>query len=139
MGFWEDLNQVKQLPYNKEKKIQFQKTQAMYTYFKKRHTSKKRPRFFLSYYIKLKNIPFGYIYKEFNMYFLENYKLKKIKEMNFSFEQYLNKYKKIEKSLFLLKYAYFSIKNYKNNDVRNKTFFFKKFFRNFIDMQQDFV
>jgi hypothetical protein len=28
MGFWENLHQLKRLPYNKEIKAQFQKTQA---------------------------------------------------------------------------------------------------------------
>jgi hypothetical protein len=139
MGFWEDLNQVKQLPYNKEKKIQFQKTQALYTYFKKRHTSKKRPRYLLSYYIKLKNIPFNYIYKEFNIYFLENYKLKKIKQISFNFEKYLNKYKNVKKSVYLFKCAYINIKIFKFNKFDNKQFFFKKFFRNFIDTHELYI
>jgi hypothetical protein len=127
------------LPYNKEKKIQFQKTQALYTYFKKRHTSKKRPRYLLSYYIKLKNIPFSYIYKEFNIYFLENYKLKKIREINFSFEKYLNKYDNIKNSLFLLKNAYININIFKFSKYDNKIFFFKKYFRNFIDIHELYI
>lgn len=69
MGFWDNLHQIKRLPYNKELKAQFQKTQAWYTYFKKRHASKKKPRFLLSSYIKLKHIPFSNIYKEFNIFF----------------------------------------------------------------------
>jgi len=139
MGFWENLHQVKKLPYGKDIKIQFQKTQAWYTYFKKRHISKKRPRFLLSYYIKLKNVPFSYIYKEFNMFFLEKYKIKKIKEINFNFEKYLTNYKKTEKTIYIFKKIYINFKMFKFKSENNKIFFFKKFFRNFIDIHKDLV
>jgi hypothetical protein len=33
-------------------------------------------------YIKLKHIPFNNIYKEFDTFFLEKYKIKKAKEIN---------------------------------------------------------
>ncbi len=103
MGFWENLHQIKKLPYNKDIKTQFQKTQAWYTYFKRKHVSKKRPRFLISNYIKLKHIPLSKIYKEFDIFFLEKYKIARAKQINFSFENYLKKMKKIEKIIFFLK------------------------------------
>ena len=139
MGFWENLNQVKRLPYNKDLKTQFQKTQAWYTYFKKRHTSKKKPRYLLSSYIRLKNIPFSYIYKEFNIFFLEKYKLKKVKEINWAFESYFNKIKKVEKVIFTLKNLFIDLKYLKLKKQNNRLFFFKKYYRNFINEQQNFI
>jgi len=131
------LHQVKRLPYTQELKAQFQKTQAWYTYFKKRHVSKKKPRFLLSSYIKIKNIPFFNIYKEFNIYFIEKYKINKIKKMHFFyFEQYLNKIKKIENLILIYKSWIFDLK-YKKMD--NRLYFFKKYYRNFVNNQKNYI
>jgi hypothetical protein len=135
LGVWDNLHQIKKLPYSKEIKMQFQKTQAWYTYFKKRHTSRKRPRFHLSTYIRLKHIPFGHIYKELNMSLIEAYKLKKIKEMTFWFEKYFNKIVYIDKSIFYLKNWFIEWKYFDWKKYNNKTFFFKKFYRDFIKEQ----
>jgi len=53
--------------------------------------------------MKLKHIPFAHICKELNMSFIENYKLKKIKNITFSFEKYFNRNKYIDKTIFFLK------------------------------------
>jgi hypothetical protein len=87
----------------------------------------------------MKNIPFRYIYKEFNMFFLENYKVKKIKEINFFFDNYLQKKKNIEKIFFFLKNIYVNIKVFKMKKSNNKNFIFKKFFRDFLDLQKNLV
>jgi len=139
IGFWENLHQLKRLPYDKEKKMQFQRTQAWYNYFKKRHASKKRPRFLLSYYIRLKNIPFSSIYKEFNTKFLEQYKLKRIKKMNSEFELYLNKVQYLNSFFLLLKKTYISFKIYKSFKSNDRIFFFKKYYRDFINIQEDYI
>jgi hypothetical protein len=133
MGFWENLHQVKKLPYNKDIKAQFQKTQAWYTYFKKRHACRKKPRFLISMYIKLKHIPLSNIYKEFNKNFLDKYKTKKI---IFGFEHYLNKIKSIERITFLIKNFFFNLKFRK---IDSRIFFFKKYYRSFIDEQTPFI
>jgi hypothetical protein len=139
MGFWDNLHQIKRLPYSKDIKAQFQKTQAWYTYFKKRHASKKKPRFLISTYIKLKNIPLNNIYKELNTFFLEQYKIKKAKEMNFKFEQYFRKTKEIEKIMFLFKKLFINLKLLKYKNANDRFFFFKKYYRNFINEQKNFI
>jgi len=90
-------------------------------------------------YIRLKHIPFSYIYKEFNTFFLDNYKLKKIKQMNIGFEQYFNKIKVIEKITFLMKKIFLNIKFLKNKKTNLKIFFFKKYYRSFIDEQSNLI
>jgi hypothetical protein len=130
MGFWENLHQLKKLPYNKNIKAQFQKTQAWYAYFKRRHGSKKHSFFYISNYIKLKNIPFKYIYKEFNIIFLEHYRIKEIKNLSFEFETYFNKIKKIEKTVLLFKNYIIDWKMEQFLNLNNKNFFLKKFNKN---------
>jgi hypothetical protein len=139
IGIWDNLHQVKKLPYSKEIKIQFQKTQSWYTYFKKRHTSKKRPRFVLSTYMKLKHIPFSHIYKELNMSLIESFKLKKLKEITFWFEKYFNKYKYVDKSIFFLKNWFINWKYFDWRSHNNKVFFFKKIYRDFLSEQRYLV
>jgi hypothetical protein len=73
------------------------------------------------------------------MVFLEKYKIKKIKEINFDFEKYLTNYKKIEKTIYILKNIYCFFKTFKFKGEKNKIFFFKKFFRDFIDIHKDLV
>jgi hypothetical protein len=73
------------------------------------------------------------------MFFLEKYKIKKIKEINFNFEKYLTNYKKTEKTIYILKKIYINFKMFKFKGENNKMFFFKKFFRNFIDIHKDLV
>jgi hypothetical protein len=139
IGFWDNLHQIKRLPYSKDIKIQFQKTQAWFTYFKKRHVSKKKPRYLISTYIKLKNIPLVNIYKELNMLFLEQYKIKKIKEINFQFELYFKKTKEIENLMFLFKKLFINLKFFKFKSVNNNIFFFKKYYRSFVNEQKKFI
>lgn len=139
MGFWDKLHQLKRLPYNKDVKTQFQKTQAWYTYLKRQHTSKKHSFFFISYYIKLKNIPFKYIYKEFDIFFLDKYKIKKMKKLNFKFDEYLNKIKSIEKLNYYLKSMYIFFKSYKRTNLNNKYFFFKKYYTDFSNKGEKFI
>ena len=135
MGFWETLNQVKRLPYNKDIKLQFQKSQAWYTYFKKRHTSKKRPRFLISYYVKLKNIPFNYIYKEFNLFFLKNYE----KHVYSEFDQYIKNIKILKKNLNFFKNFYIRLKYSIFNTTDDRLFFFKKYYRNFLNEKNTII
>jgi hypothetical protein len=139
LGVWNNLHQIKKLPYDKEVKVKFQKTQAWYTYFKKRHTSKKRPRYHISTYMKLKHIPFAHICKELNMSFIENYKLKKIKNITFSFEKYFNRNKYIDKTIFFLKKWFVEWKYINWKKYNNKVFFFKKFYRDYIDDKSNYV
>jgi len=53
--------------------------------------------------MKLKNIPLSSIYKEFDIYFIEKYKNKKAKKINFEFEQYFNQIKHFNTFYFSLK------------------------------------
>ena len=70
---------------------------TIYAYLKKSYIGTNRPRFVLSYYIKLKNIPFSHIYKEFNVYLIDQYKIRKIKNTIFYFERYSNQIKILNK------------------------------------------
>jgi hypothetical protein len=73
------------------------------------------------------------------MFFLEKYKIKNIKNINYNFEKYFQNYKKIEKIVFFLKKIYIDLKFIKFNNSTQKIFFFKKYFRNFIDTQTNLV
>jgi hypothetical protein len=86
-------------------------------------------------YIKLKHIPFNNIYKEFDTFFLEKYKIKKAKEINLGFEQYFNKIRSIEKITFLLKKLFINLKFLKYKKTNSRIFFFKKYYKSFIDEQ----
>jgi hypothetical protein len=90
-------------------------------------------------YIKLKHIPLSNIYKEFNTIFLEKYKIKKIREINLGFEQYFNRIKNIEKTIFLIKKFFINLKFLKFRKINSKIFFFKKYYRTFIDGQSIFI
>jgi hypothetical protein len=74
-----------------------------------------------------------------NTYFLEQYKIKKIKEINFQFELYLKKTKEIEKIIFLFKKLFINLKLLKYKNVNNRFFFFKKYYRSFINEQKKFI
>jgi hypothetical protein len=93
----------------------------------------------ISTYIRLKNIPFGNIYKEFDTFFLQKYKIKKIKQINFEFEQYFKKIKTIEQIIFLLKKLFINLKFLKYKKTNDKIFFFKKYYRNFINEQANYT
>lgn len=125
MGFWDKLHQLKRIPYNKDIKTQFQRTQAWYNIFKKQHTSKNHSFFFVSYYIKLKNIPFKYIYKEFDSFFLNKYKIKEMKKIKFKFEQYYTKINFFKKINIYIKKIYVYFKKNKIQTINNKYFFLK--------------
>jgi hypothetical protein len=73
------------------------------------------------------------------MLFLEQYKIKKIKEINFKFELYLKKTKEIEKVMFLFKKLFINLKLLKYKSVNSNIFFFKKYYRSFINEQKKFI
>lgn len=129
---------LKKLPYDKEKKTKFQRAQAWYTYFKKRHSSRKRPRFLLSNYIKLKNIPFSYIYREFNTFFLERYKTKQFQKVYFGFERYVGRLKIFNRLYSVLKKSIIDFRIYTPFE-KDRIFFFKKYYRNFLGSQEDLM
>jgi hypothetical protein len=84
----------------------------------------------------LKHIPFSVIYKEFNTFFLENYKIKKI---NFFYEQYFNKTKEMEKLIYFLKKLIVDFNFFKKKRLDNRLFFFKKYYINFVSKQTNFI
>ena len=87
----------------------------------------------------MKNIPLNNIYKELNTFFLEQYKIKKVKEMNFKFEQYFRKTKEVEKIMFLFKKLFINLKLLKYKNANDRFFFFKKYYRNFINEQKNSI
>jgi hypothetical protein len=98
-----------------------------------------RPRFVLSYYIKLKNIPFSHIYKEFNVYLIDQYKIREIKNTIFYFERYSNQIKICNKINSTLKHLYIEIKTPRIKKNDDKLFFFKKYYENFISTQENYI
>jgi len=90
-------------------------------------------------YIKIKHIPFSYIYKEFDIFFLEKYKIKKIKNINLSFEYYYNKIKIVNKITFLMKKLFINLKLLKYKKINSRLYFFKKYYRTFIDQQSKLI
>jgi len=73
------------------------------------------------------------------MFFLEKYKIRKIKQINYGFENYLKKMKRIEKIIFFFKKIYLTLNFLKYKKFNDRIYFFKKYYKDFINEQKNFI
>jgi len=65
--------------------------------------------------------------------------MKKIRQINFKFEEYFKKIEEIEKISFLFKKLFINLKLLKYKSGNDRFFFFKKYYRNYINEQKNFI